>query len=1500
MMLFMKGRKAVPIGTRVMLPGGKYYREKTAQGWKHVKVERKQKAPEEESKKRTRKDDQDEPEKKAEEQQPDDGDNADSGDKDMGADGGAQDSAQAAKAEPKKRGRKPGQKNVSDLFKTEDLTVKRLLEDRRKAAVSTLDSILTSKTYVEDYGLSYTVGENGLADFMTDMMKSEGLEAGSLDELLAKFTDYNNIKFRDTRAGMNNLRLKSEKDYQDMSQKTSTVDKEYADVITKNKYVDALYRYLSDAANIDALDASDIAYSSTRVEAFYTGGGRLTVTLSGPDRWTTKRLYVEIPYSQIRSFADHYMKGAGKARFIKAVKLSSGYSEWMASRDKSMKRVMDDFKKTTGLAVRFAETFMGFDVDPNARARRGSVKNAPKVVKKGEMKEFYNQVMDVFKELNGIMDMRKYTPPDGHKLNVVLEANQGSGIAGTYAEHNHSINISPKYKGAVVHEIGHYFWERSKDMQKEFMQWVEDSGLKDKLEKATFDVRDEPDKWRDYINDGFNTVQNEFADPLTVENIRMDLLRSGSTVDSINEDVKTFTSALGTVVSYYRNKALDGTGYYKKPLAGSKGHRADPQRHKEEKDIILNSFRNIDTRELDKLAIKAYNDYPDFQKLYGSSEEMSRAFSVVRSRLRDNLRLSTLRNLNDKLDMAYNNGLRGGGNYGSEYKDQSDYWKRDTELFARTFRGYVSMKGIGALSPGADGSSLKKLDYSTASQEEKDKYSVEYEKLYDAYGWGFSEVDPDMDMLNSNNGQLGNILRKYIGEETMKSMTRLFMLLEKGRKAVPIGTKVALPGGKYYREKTATGWKHVKVQRKEGAPEDEKKDNKKEIEADKDKDEDKGQEPEKKEVSGKERVVNGLAAGTEVTVAGMQKHATIVTKHRDGTVTVKYGKNNKTKRIKISKVTAVQAATDPVKIDKAIKSATEATRTSVDAAVNGGQVGVEPKIVKYEFKPTKVKVVVPNNGSIQSNTSSPDIDCDDYSSAEPVKVNLITEKSAMNDPRPSYIPEIMEGVFQSFGGRMVATKLADGNYLMVTGKTSGYGSGEYSARSVIAGKTYAKVSLAVLCATQDYYSKKYKGIAKQKEKQALDEAVKKLDDAADLLEDFMKNPDKYKKTAALGFDERYLNRLRDIAYDKTARNRYLKNATRGMRFKTIGSNQMHSTEQGLHSVFSELKSKSGRVDSWAAHSQLMEEMKIKMNDMSVQFDENFSVYHKGEETSYGNKGLKKNLLETHGVMVKRQNGDEITGAEIKQVQVALDSVFGVFGNRSEMAKKFGLKISHSGNVGMHARKAIGIYFPHFKAIGVSFSNGGGLTLAHEWAHFMDNYVGTSKGHHYSSDDWNSSSGKMASALRKGLKGTSDYANRTCECFARSMESYYAYKSGGEDAAKALHADYTEKYYPADMEYMKKEVYPLCEQFLKEHDQTLKSMKVRLFMMQKSKLSESMEHSGKYKGGKKTWTKEQEDDGTRVEMEHTDDKDVAREIAMDHLSEDSEYYNKLRKMEGEDK
>jgi len=47
---------------------------------------------------------------------------------------------------------------------------------------------------------------------------------------------------------------------------------------------------------------------------------------------------------------------------------------------------------------------------------------------------------------------------------------------------------------------------------------------------------------------------------------------------------------------------------------------------------------------------------------------------------------------------------------------------------------------------------------------------------------------------------------------------------------------------------------------------------------------------------------------------------------------------------------------------------------------------------------------------------------------------------------------------------------------------------------------------------------------------------------------------------------------------------------------------------------------------------------------------------------------------------------------------------------------------------------------------------------------------------------------------------------------------------------------------------------------------------------------------------KDFNKSSLDKGIKVEMEHTTSKSIAKEIAMDHLTEDPEYYDKLELIE----
>jgi predicted DNA-binding WGR domain protein len=198
------------------------------------------------------------------------------------------------------------------------------------------------------------------------------------------------------------------------------------------------------------------------------------------------------------------------------------------------------------------------------------------------------------------------------------------------------------------------------------------------------------------------------------------------------------------------------------------------------------------------------------------------------------------------------------------------------------------------------------------------------------------------------------------------------------------------------------------------------------------------------------------------------------------------------------------------------------------------------------------------------------------------------------------------------------------------------------------------------------------------------------------------------------------------------------------------------------------------------------------------------------------------LLDSYGVKVKRQNGAEITNEEIGEIKDALDLVYSVFGNRSSMAKNFGLKISHAGEKKMHARKACGLFFPSMKAIGVTVQDekSTGFILAHEWAHFMDNYLGSKTERHYVSDDPMHLAGRISDLFRRNMETSqkSKYQNRTCECFARAMEQYYAIKIND----KELLAQWNMSGNHPNDKIFNEAIYPLCEQFLQENEQLLKA------------------------------------------------------------------------------
>lgn len=208
-------------------------------------------------------------------------------------------------------------------------------------------------------------------------------------------------------------------------------------------------------------------------------------------------------------------------------------------------------------------------------------------------------------------------------------------------------------------------------------------------------------------------------------------------------------------------------------------------------------------------------------------------------------------------------------------------------------------------------------------------------------------------------------------------------------------------------------------------------------------------------------------------------------------------------------------------------------------------------------------------------------------------------------------------------------------------------------------------------------------------------------------------------------------------------------------------------------------------DYWAIFRQMME---YKMKDIAIQRAELSEIRQKAIETSFGEINTSLALKKQYGVLVKRQNGDKINPMEIEQIKEALVSVQGIFGSIKQIAEKANLKISHTGTRYVFASKAAGMYIPSMGTIAVSDKFGDHqfkMTMAHEIAHFIDNYIGSLNEKRYLTDDYESTAGKVAFTFRKYLNGKkaelSDYTKSTKECFARALEMYYGLETIGEGA-----------------------------------------------------------------------------------------------------------------------
>ncbi len=456
------------------------------------------------------------------------------------------------------------------------------------------------------------------------------------------------------------------------------------------------------------------------------------------------------------------------------------------------------------------------------------------------------------------------------------------------------------------------------------------------------------------------------------------------------------------------------------------------------------------------------------------------------------------------------------------------------------------------------------------------------------------------------------------------------------------------------------------------------------------------------------------------------------------------------------------------------------------------------KFIKEDYKPKDGQEFTLVNRS--SNVESVTLKTKDYTDIPPVDISIPKSKNILNTEKPYFIQDIDLKKFAKNGYRLSAVKIGDDKYLVaLNGFNEKSGAiTNYTKDSVNMNGNYSIMTLDLYTATQEYYQIKAKEELKIAQKKEYDEKIEKYSE-------------KVKELRLGGDDKRADMYQKWIDAEKPSKSR----------LPILSDDKMNYDQFNMIAAIKGIEKPLSKLEIWQQYNLLNKNRTQKKIDLELYSEDNESSYTKGKETSYGDSNTKDNLLESHGVMVKRQNGDEINEKEIESIKKALDSVSEVFGNNINLNKDFGLKISHSGNVLMHASKAVGIFVPRLKAIGVSNSMGStqfNITLAHEYAHFVDYQMGKNTNNSFASDKEGSTANEIASVFRKNMneKSDSDYQNRTCECFARAFEQYYSnevlkYKSINAVSNYANEKTYEDK------------IKPLIQQFLSENKEFLKSI-----------------------------------------------------------------------------
>ena len=428
----------------------------------------------------------------------------------------------------------------------------------------------------------------------------------------------------------------------------------------------------------------------------------------------------------------------------------------------------------------------------------------------------------------------------------------------------------------------------------------------------------------------------------------------------------------------------------------------------------------------------------------------------------------------------------------------------------------------------------------------------------------------------------------------------------------------------------------------------------------------------------------------------------------------------------------------------------------------------------------------------------------DYTDVENDKVFLCNRKDILDKPRPSWIPELdAKGLALDRFLPVCVKDFSDGNYFVQSKIYTG--EKDSNGKSIYKNQIY-KMSPDVLAATVDYYLKRKRAELKTEgssEKVSLPRGMNSMPTS------------RYNEISKLCL----LCEVPSLKYkdvDKSITDKAFE-----MKGKSPG--KLYQIQNNV--VF---------LEQW---QPLLENIKGKRLDMNYQKQDYIDSYSKAVETAYGDSKSFNNLYNDFGVKIKKQNGTNFSKPEIEKLSETLKKVYAHYGNLFELAGEYGLKISYADNCMQFARKSIGLYFSYHNAIGISFFNeekqlsvaGSNhlpdVTLAHEVAHWLDNQKGKESHNFFASDKYGTLENKIATKFKEEIKlreksnksaariGKTDeihlgeYWFRTCECFARAMEQYYALKQG---------IDLSEEISYARKENFEADFIPLIEELMEEN------------------------------------------------------------------------------------